>query len=79
MMEQNKPNNKGFGYNSYAKYSSLAIQMVLTLGIAIYLGWLLDSYLELKFPLFIILFLLIATGGVFFMLYRSIKKDDKEE
>lgn len=78
MTKQNKPKNKGAGYNAYAKYSSLAVQMVLTLGIAIYLGWLLDSYLELKWPLFMILSLLIATGGVFFMLYRSIQKDDKD-
>lgn len=55
------------------------MQMVLTIGIAIYLGWLLDNYLEFQFPLFLLTFMLIATGGVFFMLYKSIQKDNQEE
>ena len=65
--------------NTYAKYSGLAIQMVLSIGGAIYLGWLLDNYLAFKFPLFMILFMLVATAGVFFMLYRSIQKDDTDK
>lgn len=76
-MESNKSNKKR--YSAYAKYSGLAIQMLLTIGGAIYVGWLLDRYLNFKFPLFMILFMLAATGGVFFMLYRSIQKDDVDE
>jgi F0F1-type ATP synthase assembly protein I len=74
-MESNNSNNKGKS-SAYAKYSSLAIQMVLTIGGAIYLGLLLDNHLELKFPLFMILFMLLATGGVFYTLYKSIQNDD---
>jgi len=77
-MKSDKP-NRSSQYNAYAKYASLAIQIVLTLGIAIYVGWLLDNYLESTFPLFIILFLLIATAAVFYMLYREIQKDNPDE
>jgi len=77
-MEPDKK-KRGSQYSAYAKYSGLAIQMLLTIGGAIYLGWLLDSYLAFKFPLFMILFMLASTTGVFFMLYRAIQKDDSDK
>ena len=73
-----KPSNKNEQYSSYAKYSSLAIQMLFVIGVAIYSGLLLDNYLAFGFPLFVILFLFVAMGGIFFMLYRSIQEEDTE-
>ncbi len=77
-MESEKP-NRSSQYSSYAKYSSLGIQMVLTIGGAVYLGWLLDDYLAFEFPLFMVLFLLIATGGIFYKLYRSVQNDNTDK
>lgn len=64
-------------YNSYLKYSGLAIQLVFTIGVAGWLGYLLDQYLGMKFPVFIVLFTFTAFGGVIFMLYRALNKDQE--
>ena len=59
-------------YNTYLKYSGLAIQLVVTIGVAGWLGYLLDSYLSFGFPIFTITFTLASFGGSFYQLYRSI-------
>lgn len=61
-------------YNSYLKFSGLAVQLVVTIGLAGWLGYLLDNYLELGFPLFIIVFTLLAFSGTMFLLYKSMNK-----
>lgn len=68
--DQNKPKP----YNTYLKYSGLAIQLVVTIGVAGWLGHLLDNYLDLRFPLFIVIFTIAAFAGVLYQLYRSINK-----
>lgn len=68
--DQNKPKP----YNTYLKYSGLAIQLVLTIGVAGWLGHLLDNYLNLRFPLFIVLFTIAAFAGVMYQLYRSFNR-----
>ena len=68
--DQRKPSQ----FNSYLKYSGLAVQMVVTIGVAAWLGYLLDKYLELKFPLFTVLLTMGTFAGVMFQLYRSINK-----
>lgn len=67
---QRKPSQ----FNSYLRYSGLAIQLVVTIGVAGWLGYMLDKYLEFRFPLFIILFTLGTFAGVIFQLYRSLNK-----
>jgi len=67
---QNKPKP----YNTYLKYSGLAIQLVITIGVAGWLGHLLDNYLSLRFPLFIVLFTIAAFAGTLYQVYRSINQ-----
>ena len=66
--DQSKPKQ----YNSYLKYTGLAFQLVVTIGVAGWLGYLLDKYLELTFPLFIILFTISAFVGIMYRLYKAI-------
>lgn len=61
-------------FNNYVKYSGLAFQLVGTIGLAGWLGYLLDNYLGLKFPLFILIFTLTAFTGTIYSLYRSFNK-----
>ena len=61
---------------SYLKYSSLAIQLLAAIGIFGYLGYRLDGWLGLKFPVFMLLLGFLAFGGMMFQLYRSINKDN---
>lgn len=71
-LDQNKPKQ----FNSYVKYSGLAIQLVVTIGVAGWLGHLLDNYLAMEFPLFILIFTIVAFAGVMYQLYRAINKPE---
>ncbi|MBP9925274.1 MAG: AtpZ/AtpI family protein [Cyclobacteriaceae bacterium] len=57
------------------KYSSLGVQMVVTLGVGAWLGQKLDQYLNLKFPVFLITFVFLLFGGLMVQLYRTLNKD----
>lgn len=70
------PNKKLKPYNSYLKYSGLAIQLLAAMFFAGWLGYLLDGYLELKFPAFMLLFGFTAFGGMMYQVYKSVKKDN---
>jgi hypothetical protein len=69
-----KPKQKA--YNSYLKYSSLAIQLLVAIGIFGWLGFKIDDRLGLKFPAFMLLLGFLAFAGMMFQLYRSINKDN---
>lgn len=63
-------------YNTYLKYSGLAVQLLGAIGIFGWLGHLLDSWLKLQFPAFMLLLGFLAFAGMIFQLYRSINKDN---
>jgi F0F1-type ATP synthase assembly protein I len=77
-MESPEPsrNPKQKAYKAYLKYSSLAIQLLAAIGFFGWLGYLLDKWLEWKFPVFMLLLGFLAFGGMMFQLYRSINKDN---
>ena len=70
------PNKKLRPYNSYLKYSGLAFQLLASIGIFGWLGYLLDQYLQIKIPAFMLLLGFLAFGGMMFQVYRSIKRDN---
>lgn len=65
----NKPNPKK-NLNDYARYSSLAFQMMAIIGVGIFGGMKLDKYLALKRPVFTALFSVIS---VILAVYYAIK------
>jgi F0F1-type ATP synthase assembly protein I len=69
------PNKKSKATNYY-KYSGLAFQMLAAIGIAGWLGYLLDNYLAQTFPAFMLLFGFMAFGGMMYQIYRSINRDN---
>lgn len=66
-MKINKPQKD---LNAYVKYSSLAIQMGLIIGIGTFGGFELDKYTGWKFPLFT---LILSIGSVVLAIYLAIK------
>jgi F0F1-type ATP synthase assembly protein I len=62
--------------NGYLKYSSLAIQLLAAIFFMGWLGYLLDHYLTLKFPAFMLLFGFLAFGGMMYQVYKSINQDN---
>ncbi|WP_185154325.1 AtpZ/AtpI family protein [Fulvivirga sp. M361] len=61
-------------YNSFLKYSGLGIQLTLTLGAFGAFGYWLDTKLELRFPIFLLSFVILALIGSIYLLYRSLPK-----
>jgi hypothetical protein len=69
-------NKKQSQYNTYLKYSGLAIQLFAAIGFFGWLGYLIDGWLELQFPAFMLLLGFLAFGGMMYQLYRSINRDN---
>ena len=75
-MEQNEENkNLKQEVNSYLKYSGLGLQLLLTIFVAGWVGYKIDEYLSLKFPVFMLLLGFGAFGGTLYQLYKKIKKE----
>lgn len=68
------PPRKSSRSNSYLRYSSLALQLLITIAICGWIGYELDHYLGNKYPLLMLLFGLIGFGGVMYKIYRSINQ-----
>ncbi len=64
MSKKNKP------LNNYAKYSSIAFQMGITVFVGAYGGVKLDEYLHWGFPVFTVVFSILS---VVLAMYNSIK------
>ncbi|RLD61228.1 MAG: hypothetical protein DRI95_14490 [Bacteroidetes bacterium] len=61
--------------NNWAKYSSLSIQMVVTILIGFFGGLKLDEFLQWKFPIFtVVLSLLAIFAALWFVVKDFLKK-----
>lgn len=60
--------------NAYLKYSSLAFQLFATIGIAGWLGYKLDNYLSLSFPVFLISFVILSFGGMMYRVFKQLNE-----
>lgn len=58
--------------NSYLRYSGLAIQLLGTIFLTGWIGYKIDQWLDMKFPLFMITLGFLGFGGIMFQVYRSI-------
>lgn len=66
-------------FNTYIKYSGLAFQMILTCGLATWIGYKLDTYFRFKFPAFTLGLLLSSLIGIIYWLVVSVTKDSENE
>jgi F0F1-type ATP synthase assembly protein I len=74
-LHEPSPNKKAKAYNTYLKYSSLGFQLLAVIGVFGWLGYELDQFLDIRFPVFMLSFGLLAFGGMMFQVYRSINRD----
>ena len=61
--------------DSYLKYSGFALQLFGGIGFAAWGGYRLDKYLELKFPAFLLSFVLVTFGGIMYSVFRKLNKE----
>ena len=72
--DPSQPSKKSSQYNSYLKYSGLAIQLLGAIGVCGWVGYLIDGWLGLKFPIFMLLLGLAGFGGSMYQVYKSINR-----
>ena len=73
--EPSQPNKKQNQYNSYLKYSGLAIQLLAAIGVCGWVGYKIDQWQQLKYPVFMLALGFLGFGGSLYQVYRSINKD----
>jgi F0F1-type ATP synthase assembly protein I len=73
--EPSQPNKKLSQYNGYLKYSGLAVQLLASIGIFGWIGYKIDQWLGLKYPVFMLVLGFLGFGGMMYSVYRSLNKD----
>lgn len=73
-MDPNSPKKDSKQSGKFLKYTGLAFQILITLGVLMYLGYLIDQQTGWKIPLFVILFMFLGLAGVIYKLYKDIEK-----
>lgn len=71
IMEQNnlqKPKKK---IDNYVRYSSLAFEMIAIMGIGVWIGYKIDHWLDLSFPIFTFSLMILSVIGA---IYNAIRK-----
>ena len=63
-----KPKKK---FNDFIRYSSLAFEMIAIMGIGTWSGILIDDWLELGFPVFTLVLMILSVVGA---IYHAIRK-----
>jgi F0F1-type ATP synthase assembly protein I len=61
--------------SSHLKYAHLALQLLLAIAVAGWLGYKLDQYLGFSVPVFMIVFGFVAFAGMLYQVYRSLHQD----
>ena len=56
---------------SYLEYASLGIRMIAIMGLSMWIGLTLDTYFELRFPVFLSMF---SIGSTVLSVYMTIRK-----
>ncbi|HNX07274.1 MAG TPA: AtpZ/AtpI family protein [Bacteroidales bacterium] len=56
--------------NNYARYTSIAMQMLVIIVLGVWGGVLLDKYIGIKFPIFTVL---LSLGSVSLAIYVAVK------
>lgn len=66
--------------NKALKYSGIATEMFVAVGLGAWAGNALDKYWELKkFPVFTVLFIFLGLSAVFYRLFKTLQQDSQEQ
>lgn len=57
--------------NQYLKYTSLGLQLVITLALAGVGGYFLDQWIGWIFPVFMLLFIMVALAGSIYLIIKG--------
>jgi len=63
--------------NLLLRYAGLAFQMMAGIGVALWLGYLLDKKVDIGFPLFMIIFSLLALALLLWQIVKDTSRHDR--
>lgn len=63
--------------NLLLRYAGLAFQMMAGIGVALWLGYLLDEKVDIRFPLFMIIFSLLALALLLWQIVKDTSRHDR--
>lgn len=61
-------------FNSYAKYSSIAIQMGVIIALGVFGGVYLDELMHFRFPVFTVILSLVSVGAAIYIAIKDLLK-----
>jgi len=70
-MNSNKHQKPKKKFDDFIRYSSLAFEMIVIMGVGTWSGILIDGWLELKFPVFTLVLMILSVVGA---IYYAIRK-----
>ncbi len=76
-MEDPSSKKKQKPSNLLLRYAGLAFQMMASLGVALWLGYLLDKKVNIGFPLFMIIFSLLALALLLWQIVKDTSRHDR--
>lgn len=69
-----KPPKKPDNNNLLFRYIGLAFQMMATLGVGVFAGYKLDQWIGMSFPLFLIIFSLLALALLLWQIIKDTRR-----
>ncbi|MBS9524213.1 AtpZ/AtpI family protein [Litoribacter ruber] len=78
-MNNPKKNSSSNNVPTYVKYIGLAFQMFGVIGLGVYVGLKVQERSQMKFPIWLLLFVFLSIGVAFYQLFLLIKADEREE
>ena len=76
-MSSKPPSNKN--NKDLIRYASMGTQMLVIIGIAVFLGFKIDKWLRFSFPLFVWLLPLLTICGLMYRFYKETSKRKNDE
>jgi hypothetical protein len=76
--EKPKKNRTNYNYSEYARYSSLAIEMIVVIILGVFGGKYLDTCLSFHFPIFTLLLSLLSVGLAMYLAIRDVINPKKK-
>jgi hypothetical protein len=79
-MNQQKPPQPNNGNKELLRYAGLGTQILVALGLAVFIGLKADKWINIHVPIFSWLLPLLSLAGIFYVIYRqtSKRKDNNE-
>ncbi len=74
-MDKRTPSGPQKPDNAYLRYSNFAFQLLGGIGLGGWIGYRLDQYLNLTFPVFLLLFVMLILGAMIFQMYKQLNEN----